>query len=145
MEMLAQMNWSQWLLSVVLIGICLLLILVVLVQRGRGSGLTGAFGGAGGGGGAFGAKTGDVFTWITVVIAIVFLFLAVVGNFVLDQTPESLAVTTSTAVPAETDDAAPGGAGVAAPSNTPADQPDGDADAETKKPAANDDADKPTP
>ena len=169
MEMLAQMNWSQWMLSVVLIGVCLLLMLVVLVQRGRGSGLTGAFGGAGGGGGAFGAKTGDVFTWITVVVAAVFLFLAVVGNFIFDQTPDPLAATTSTSAPADADDANPGdaaqpiqisdeqidtakpvgdsagGEGAAVPSDAPADQPDSAADSETKEPVTDDQADKTAP
>ena len=42
------------------------LILLVLVQRGRGGGLVGAFGG-GGGQSAFGAKAGDLFTKITIV------------------------------------------------------------------------------
>ena len=42
------------------------LILLILVQRGRGGGLVGAFGG-GGGQSAFGAKAGDLFTKITVV------------------------------------------------------------------------------
>jgi hypothetical protein len=46
--------------------------------------LAGAFGG--GGGGAFGAKTGDVFTWITVAFAGVFLLLTVLGNFVFEPT-----------------------------------------------------------
>ena len=55
--------------------IAVLLILVVLVQRGRGGGLVGAFGGPGGSS-AFGAKTGDVFTVITVVMAALFLIIA---------------------------------------------------------------------
>ena len=46
------------------------LILLVLVQRGRGGGLTGALGGAGGQS-AFGAKAGDVFTRVTAVCALV--------------------------------------------------------------------------
>ena len=54
--------------------IAVLLILVVLVQRGRGGGLVGAFGGPGGSS-AFGAKTGDVFTVITVVMAALFLII----------------------------------------------------------------------
>ena len=61
--------------------VCALLILVVLLQRGRGGGLAGAFGGAGGHS-AFGAKTGDVFTWITVGVVVTYLFLAVIGNYV---------------------------------------------------------------
>jgi len=46
----------------------IVLILVVLVQRGRGGGLSGAFGGAGGQS-AFGAKAGDVFTRVTIGVA----------------------------------------------------------------------------
>ncbi len=44
------------------------LILLILVQRGRGGGLAGALGGAGGNS-AFGAKAGDLFTKITIVVA----------------------------------------------------------------------------
>jgi len=86
MNMLAQMSLMQWFLALLMIAVCGLLMLIVLIQRGRGQGLSGAFGG-GGGGGAFGAKTGDVFTWITVGLAVFFLFLNVIGIFVFDQTP----------------------------------------------------------
>ena len=82
--MLASMSWTQWLLSVVLICICLFLMLVILLQRGRGGGIASAFGG-GGGSGAFGAKTGDVFTWITCIVAGIFVVLAVVANFAFDE------------------------------------------------------------
>ena len=68
MHMLANMSWGQWFTAMLVIVICAFLILVILLQRGRGGGLAGAFGGAGGSS-AFGAKTGDVFTWITVVVA----------------------------------------------------------------------------
>ncbi|TWT71157.1 preprotein translocase subunit SecG [Crateriforma conspicua] len=51
----------------------LFLILLVLVQRGRGGGLTGALGGPGGQS-AFGSKAGDTFTVITVVVAAVWAF-----------------------------------------------------------------------
>jgi preprotein translocase subunit SecG len=54
------------------------LILLVLVQRGRGGGLAGALGGAGGQS-AFGAKAGDVFTRITVVAAGVWIVLCAVA------------------------------------------------------------------
>jgi preprotein translocase subunit SecG len=46
----------------------LFLILLVLIQRGRGGGLAGAFGGMGGYS-AFGTRAGDVFTRITIVAA----------------------------------------------------------------------------
>src|SRR6185295_10669470 len=48
------------------------LILVILVQRGRGGGLTGALGGMGGQS-AFGTKAGDLFTKITIGVAIVWV------------------------------------------------------------------------
>lgn len=51
------------------------LIMLVLVQRGRGGGLAGAFGGMGGQS-AFGTKAGDVFTRITVIAAVVWVTLA---------------------------------------------------------------------
>jgi preprotein translocase subunit SecG len=61
---------------------CILLIGIILLQKGRGGGLSGAFGGAGGGQSAFGAKTGDVLTWATVALASFFLIMAIVMNFV---------------------------------------------------------------
>ena len=58
-----------------------LLIIVILLQRGRGVGLAGAFGGTGAHT-AFGAKTGDFLTWLTVVMAALFLVFAIVLNYV---------------------------------------------------------------
>ncbi len=84
MDTLAQMGLGRAAFAAVIIFVCLLLMLVILLQKGRGVGLAGAFGG-GGGTSAFGAKTGDVFTWITVVVAAVFVLLAVFGNFLFDQ------------------------------------------------------------
>ncbi len=100
MDLLAQMRWPQWSMAVLLIGVCFLLMIVILLQRGRGGGLAGAFGG-GGGSSAFGAKTGDVFTWITVIMAGAFVFLAVGANFVFDQSPKPEAATPApaTAIP----------------------------------------------
>jgi preprotein translocase subunit SecG len=48
------------------------LIILVLLQRGRGGGLAGAFGGMGGQS-AFGTKAGDIFTRITVGVAILWV------------------------------------------------------------------------
>lgn len=98
--MLAMTFLWQGFLALSLISVCCLLMLVILVQRGRGGGLAGAFGG-GGGSSAFGAKTGDVFTWITVVVAAVFLLLNVVSNYVFDQSPDrsSSAVVAAEPVP----------------------------------------------
>lgn len=54
----------------------LFLILLVLVQRGRGGGLTGALGGMGGQS-AFGTKAGDTFTRVTMVTAAVWILLCI--------------------------------------------------------------------
>ena len=56
---------------------CVSLVLIVLIQKGRGGGLSGAFGGAMASG-ILGSKTGDFLTWVTIVLAGVFLLLAVV-------------------------------------------------------------------
>ena len=77
-------SWRGFMLGLLVtmfVLICLLLIGVVLLQKGRGGGLSSAFGGAGGAS-PFGTKTGDVFTWITVVLAALFLLVAAV----LDRT-----------------------------------------------------------
>ena len=54
------------------------LILLVLVQRGKGGGLAGAFGGLGGQS-AFGTKAGDTFTRITIVVATFWIVLCVLS------------------------------------------------------------------
>ncbi|MHC4618860.1 MAG: preprotein translocase subunit SecG [Planctomycetota bacterium] len=53
------------------------LVLVILIQKGRGGGLSSAFGG-GMASGLLGSKTGDFLTWVTIVLVSVFLLLAVV-------------------------------------------------------------------
>lgn len=84
MLILAEMTWTQWFLAGLIITSCVLLMVVILLQKGRGEGLAGALGG--GGGGAFGSKTGDMFTWVTVVLASIVLLLSVVSNFAFDPT-----------------------------------------------------------
>jgi preprotein translocase subunit SecG len=61
-----------------LIFVAVFLILVVLVQRGRGGGLAGALGGMGGQS-AFGTKAGDTFTKITIWTADVWILLCIAG------------------------------------------------------------------
>lgn len=77
-----------------IIGICLsvmavFLILLVLVQRGRGGGLSGAFGGVGGSS-AFGAKAGDVFTKITIVSASIWIVACVGAAYWAGHRPDPL-------------------------------------------------------
>lgn len=64
--------------------VAVFLILLVLVQRGRGGGLAGALGGMGGSS-AFGAKAGDVFTKITIVVATIWILLCIVATKVLSS------------------------------------------------------------
>ncbi len=56
----------------------LLLIVLVLIQRGKGGGLAGAFGGMGGQS-AFGTKAGDLFTKITIGMATLWLVLCMLS------------------------------------------------------------------
>jgi preprotein translocase subunit SecG len=56
------------LLNLVVILTGLFLIGLVLIQRGKGGGLAGAFGGVGGSS-PFGSKAGDAFTRITIYVA----------------------------------------------------------------------------
>jgi preprotein translocase subunit SecG len=73
--LLGAVKWWAQSLAVLFFVICVFLVVLVLLQKGRGGGLAGAFGGAGGQS-AFGSKTGDVFTWVTIVVVAVFLLLA---------------------------------------------------------------------
>ncbi len=93
--------------SIVFLFVGLLLIFVILLQRGRGGGLAGAFGGAGGQS-AFGTKAGDVFTRITIGIAIVWVMMAVLTSYAM--TYESGKTRFNNPNAAETKDAAKEGA-----------------------------------
>lgn len=75
------MFWSYLMMSVLFITGCILM-LIILLQRGRGGGLAGALGGMGGQS-AFGTKAGDVFTKITVVVAVIWVVLAGTSGWVL--------------------------------------------------------------
>ncbi len=77
-------------LSIALVTIALLLIGLILLQKNRGAGLSGAFGGVGGHS-AFGTKTGDFLTWVTVGLVTVFLLLNIAGNFIFEPTKISTA------------------------------------------------------
>jgi preprotein translocase subunit SecG len=74
------------LLGLMLIFVSAFMILLILVQRGRGGGLTGALGGAGGQS-AFGSKAGDVFTRITIGTAVVWIFLSMITISIYNSPP----------------------------------------------------------
>src|SRR5829696_8358066 len=69
---------------VLFLTVCVFMILLVLIQKGRGGGLASAFGGAGGNT-AFGSKTGDVLTWATSVVFGIFLVLAITLNLLANH------------------------------------------------------------
>ena len=59
-----------------------LMIMIILLQQGRGGGLVGALGGTGGQS-AFGTRAGDAFTGITIVLAVMWVMLAGFGGIAL--------------------------------------------------------------
>ena len=71
------MSWLAPFINLILILLGLFLILLVLIQRGKGGGLVGALGGAGGSS-PFGSRAGDTFTRITIYVACIWLLLVMV-------------------------------------------------------------------
>lgn len=69
--------WLSQVLNVIIVALGLLLILTILIQRGKGGGLVGAFGGAGGSS-PFGSKAGDTFTRITITMAGIWVLLIMI-------------------------------------------------------------------
>lgn len=75
MDVLAAVDIRHYVFMILLMALSIFLMLVILVQRGRGGGLTGALGGMGGQS-AFGTKAGDLFTRITIVVAALWVLLS---------------------------------------------------------------------
>ncbi len=90
-------HYAEYILAIAFVLVALLLMALILLQKNRGSGLSGAFGGVGGHS-AFGTKTGDFLTWVTVCLTAIFMGLAIGGNFLFDQTTQR----TAQASPADT-------------------------------------------
>ena len=76
MPLFAVSTWSI-ILNAVVILLSLLLIFIVLIQRGKGGGLAGAFGGVGGSS-PFGSRAGDTFTKITLYLAAVWVLVIMI-------------------------------------------------------------------
>ena len=81
-----------------LTGLSVFLILIVLVQRGKGGGLTGALGGPGGQS-AFGTKAGDMFTKITAGTALIWVFLCAASVLVMGNVPKRVSKTPDATAP----------------------------------------------
>lgn len=80
--------WSHYVFGIAMFLMAVFLILVILVQRGRGGGLSGALGGMGGQS-AFGTKAGDTFTRITMVAAACWVLLCMLSIKML-MPPETI-------------------------------------------------------
>lgn len=86
------LSFFFWTLFVLFMIICLFLILLVLIQKGRGGGLSSAFGGASGAT-AFGSKTGDVLTWATSIVFGIFMLMAIGLNLLANVRQHQLNTT----------------------------------------------------
>ena len=75
-------------LNSVIVLLSLFLICIILIQRGKGGGLAGAFGGVGGSS-AFGTKAGDFFTRLTIGIAAGWICLAMLLVILTNSLRES--------------------------------------------------------
>jgi preprotein translocase subunit SecG len=69
--------WLSHILNLIILGVGCLLMLIILIQRGKGGGLAGAFGGAGGSS-PFGSRTADQFVKITLWLAGVWVLLIMI-------------------------------------------------------------------
>lgn len=78
-------GWIPPILNVILLLLGLFLILLVLIQRGKGGGLAGAFGGMGGSS-AFGSRAGDVFTRVTIFVAAIWILLIMITIKIVQPT-----------------------------------------------------------
>ncbi len=115
------------LFMVLLFVLALFLIVLVLIQRGKGGGLAGAFGGLGGQS-AFGTKAGDLFTKITIGVAFFWIVLCLLtvkfggaSESLLESGMGGGANTEGSANPGSSDKSAPSGgeSKSAAPEKTP--------------------------
>jgi preprotein translocase subunit SecG len=121
MTVLFAINGWHYLFSIPLSLICIFLTLLILVQRGRGGGLTGALGGMGGQS-AFGTKAGDVFTRVTIVVAAVWIFLSMAAVKVLTQQASTGGLRPGQRAGAPLNAGKNGATGIEAPEGTKADE-----------------------
>ena len=96
-------TWLPPVMNIVLILSSVFLILLVLIQRGKGGGLAGAFGGAGGSS-AFGSRAGDTFTRITIYAAAFWvLFIMITIRMTQPEAPKNAPMTPTPTQPTPAD------------------------------------------
>jgi preprotein translocase subunit SecG len=86
MAVWAVWSWVPPVITFVVLLLEVFLILLILIQRGKGGGLAGAFGGAGGSS-AFGSRAGDAFTRITIYVAAVWILLIMITIKMIQPDP----------------------------------------------------------
>jgi preprotein translocase subunit SecG len=95
--LLSEFRFGLFVMEILLFMCSLFLMALVLVQRGKGGGLTGALGGMGGQS-AFGSKAGDAFTKITIVTAAIWIFLCMMTIALFNPPPAPQSTVNSDAV-----------------------------------------------
>lgn len=105
MPMFAVLEFLPPVLNILIWLVSVFLILLILIQKGKGGGLAGAFGGPGGQS-AFGSKTADAFTKVTLYVAGVWVALVVMMIWLVQprtviSSPADSAVTSTETTPAE--------------------------------------------
>jgi preprotein translocase subunit SecG len=73
----ASASTGSILLNLFIVVVSLMLMFIILIQRGKGGGLAGAFGGAGGSS-AFGSKAGDTLMKVTLYLAAVWIVVIMI-------------------------------------------------------------------
>src|SRR5436190_20727895 len=81
------MEWLLYIFGSLLFMTSFFLIVVVLLQRGKGGGLVGALGGSGGQS-AFGTKFGDRLMWVTYGVAVFWILLILFSILLLSKTSD---------------------------------------------------------
>ena len=86
MQLFGEITSLGYILNGVLIVLSLIMVFIILIQRGKGGGLAGAFGGAGGSS-AFGSRAGDAFTKVTLYFALVWVLIIMINVKVMKPNP----------------------------------------------------------
>jgi preprotein translocase subunit SecG len=86
--LIAATTFLGGLLNTLVLILGIVLIFLVLIQRGKGGGLAGAFGGVGGSS-AFGSRAGDLFTRITLILAAAWILLIMINVKIVQYTKEA--------------------------------------------------------
>lgn len=113
--------WATALLMVLFIGVSVLMVLAILIQRPQGGGLAAAFGGSSAGSGqtALGTKTGDALTLFTISVFAAFVIFGIVLNYATTPPPPRPEVTeVASPAPATTPATAPTDAAPGTPATT---------------------------